>query len=169
MTSDHIGFIREAFPDTPWAFVYRNPAEGIASQLRNVLKSSGFGLQRAGGAPCLRQQHRSVDRPYVDQLLADKIGPLDDPKSGSSSTTAPSVGNTYCVAHVASLRHHALQELQKQDGKGTAINYATIPDIVPEMITTHFGRSLTEQQKSRMFEISKMYSKVSYIAAPLLH
>ena len=45
--SSTLSLLTQAFPDTPWAFIYRQPIQTMMSHL-DPLKGSG------GGAPCLR-------------------------------------------------------------------------------------------------------------------
>jgi hypothetical protein len=57
--------IREAFPDTPWIFVYRNPLEVLVSQMRQpaywtlpgALDSSQFGMHAQEGVRISREEY----------------------------------------------------------------------------------------------------------------
>eukprot|EP00730_Choanoeca_flexa_P007444 TRINITY_DN12335_c0_g10_i2.p1 TRINITY_DN12335_c0_g10~~TRINITY_DN12335_c0_g10_i2.p1 ORF type:complete len:756 (+),score=107.02 TRINITY_DN12335_c0_g10_i2:69-2336(+) len=121
----------EAFPNTPWVFLYREPNEILASQLRNKM----------GPAPCLRP----------DRSASKAFSPRFGPMTGREKL---------CAEHLNKLAVPALQELNKSGDLGAAINYNELPNIVTDwLMPVHFGFPFTDEIKAKMMKASEMYSK----------
>ncbi|EDQ91813.1 uncharacterized protein MONBRDRAFT_31253 [Monosiga brevicollis MX1] len=127
---------REAFPDTPFIYVYRKPAEILASQ---------FQLGSTSRAPCVR----SFTHP-TDEVL----------KMLSASDRKDRVA--FCAAVLGSYGAHAVQAIRQAPGHlGVAINYEALPAIVPDKIMRDvFGVVTSKEVKERMLEFATHYSKV---------
>jgi hypothetical protein len=81
--SRHLGLVRAVFPDTPWLFLYREPAEVVASQLRipGMTCSPGMlppelfdlGLEQARRMP--HEQYCAI---VIGTILRDALDNVDD-------------------------------------------------------------------------------------------
>lgn len=148
ITSTKMDIALEAFPDTPWMFVYRQPVQTMMSHLDPNKGSAG--------APCLRSMR---DPPKeVKDTLASAIG---------NSANAPK--EAWCAAHLNMLCSHALDAydkysvIKKSNGdviqRGFLINYESLPGIVPSVLLPLFGITTTPHWLSKMAVESTQYSK----------
>lgn len=143
----------EAFPSVPWAFVYRDPVEVLASHLKH-------GGDAARRAPCLR----SRDHPtpiLVDLVARHQEGAVDAAAATRSVSDLSTV--EFCAAHLATLCWSALEEYRKKSShkEGRFLNYASLPDIMWEsVLPNHFDvEDLSEAHIERMKSIAQVYSK----------
>ncbi len=143
--SKRISVMREAFPDTPWIFVYREPVQTMMSHLDpakvNVKKNGRI------MAVCTRARH---DPPQDLYDLVEQKGKRMNELSDQE----------FCAAHLASLCESALRELKKSNNHGRAVEYDGLIDkLLDDIIPNHFGVAVDEEARQRVLEVSKTYSK----------
>lgn len=136
-------FFREAFPDVPFAFVYRDPVQVMMSHLKTR------GTTRA---VCLRQWKRPA-RDTKD--LVKKTEGFKDVSINSLSS------EEFCAAHLATLCQVAIDQIKDSKGKGKLINYSDLPNVlIDSIIPKHFGvGSLSEEAKENILKVNEKYSK----------
>jgi hypothetical protein len=116
---------REAFPEVPWIFIYRDPVEVIVSILRQPTGSMGQWLRRPVqfasrlGMPALANRTMSREE-FVARTL-----------------------RRFCAAAVAAAK-------ETPPGLFLAVPYARLPDAVWETIAPHFGVSLSDEDREVM-------------------
>jgi len=129
ITSQHMKIALEAFPETPWVFVYRDPVQTMMSHL---IPSSGTS---AKSAKCVAQSRGSSNK---------KILAAFD-RAGTSSFHAPI--EAMCAAHLNMLCESALdayEEFGHYEGdpdrhRGLLLDYKMLPGAVPNLLLPHFG------------------------------
>eukprot|EP00956_Cyclotella_meneghiniana_P008223 scaffold10954_cov74-Cyclotella_meneghiniana.AAC.2 len=135
--------MREAFPSTPWIFVYRNPVQTMMSHL----DPSKIGKKTTGiQAVCTKsKRHPPPDTIKLVEESGRQIEEISDIE--------------FCAAHLASLCESALKELRKSS-TGRAVEYDGLVDkLIADVIPNHFGVEMTEEAKQNILEVSKTYSK----------
>jgi len=139
-----IDVFTEAFPHTPYMFVYRDPVQVMMSHLDHAHMEQ---------SNCVRPRK---DPPKIVVDLVERHG---------KSVTELS-HEEYCAAHLASICDSALGEMKRpgdggSDGNsmGWPVNYQDLPDKLYEVIPHHFGVPLGETERDRIAQISGMYSK----------
>jgi len=144
ITTTRIHIPLEAFPNTPWAFVFRQPVQTMMSHL-DPAKGSAT-------APCLRSK-RSPPTEVSNALR--KVG-------GISSRTP---NEAWCAAHLSMLCSHALQAYEEFNAtdsnspRALLINYESLPGIVPRGLLPHFHVPVSKAWIKKMEVESKHYSK----------
>lgn len=148
ITSTKMDIALEAFPDTPWMFVYRQPVQTMMSHLDPNKGSAG--------APCLRSMRDAPQE--VKNTLAKAVG---------NSANAPK--EAWCAAHLNMLCSHALDAYDKYSviknsngdvvQRGFLINYESLPGVVPNILLPLFGITTTPHWLSKMAVESTQYSK----------
>jgi hypothetical protein len=135
INTPRIKVFREAFPEVPWAFVFREPVQVMMSHMR------GSG----SGAVCLR----SKGHPTPEHLRILGV------------SSARSVSNEeFCAAHLAYLSQAAYGEYMKDTEKGLMLPYTDLPHLVPQkLLAAHFKAPLDDEGVERMLAVSTMYSK----------
>lgn len=125
---------REAFPETPWIFIYRDPVEVMVSLIR---KPTG-----------------TMQQWYHNRARIAKT--LEMPGLADGSLSPPDYAartlRKFCEAAV---------EAAKVAPKGNflAINYRRLPEAVWETIGPHFGIEFTGKEIDEMREAAKYSSK----------
>jgi len=150
-SSRNLPVFQEAFPDTPWIFVYRNPIHIIVSQFKE-----GKSI-----AKCVRAK-KSPSQQVVDLLLSKKlVSSLSE-----INTTSPEI---FCAATLATYCESALRAATKENSppsritRTTFVHYPELPEILlTEIFPQKFGLSISEKQKEIIQSISGMYSKASH-------
>lgn len=156
ITSTKMEIALEAFPKTPWAFVYRTPVQTMMSHLDPQKFSSG--------APCLRSMRAPPEE--VRLTISQAVGIGNPPKEA------------WCAAHLNMLCNSALRAYDKygyyNDGdsqgvvdasdsnkrqRGLLINYESLPGIVARILLPMFGIVPTSKWLQKMSEESGQYSK----------
>uniref|UniRef100_A0A7S1UB23 JmjC domain-containing protein n=3 Tax=Phaeomonas parva TaxID=124430 RepID=A0A7S1UB23_9STRA len=135
--------LREAWPETPYVFLFRNPVQTIMSHMKNSKQ-----------APCLRS--RPSPPPALKQLFYETTKlPVQ-----SAST------EEYCAAHLGYLCTKALGVLEQDAAastehvKGISVEYTALPEALLEYILPgHFGVSVGPSAEARMMHESETYSK----------
>lgn len=173
ITSTAMKIALEAFPDVPWAFLFRNPVQTMMSHLDP--KKVGGGRN----APCLRSR-RSPSLKVKEALR----------RSGATSS-APNAA--WCAAHLNMLCEHAYEAFEelgrythdsvqahqraKAEGylkinsdvmtglidsgaqRGFLVDYATLPGLVPRFLLNAFGVQPSVVWINQMEYESQQYSK----------
>ena len=135
ITVTHMDIALEAFPNTPFVFVFRNSVQTMMSHLDP---------SKGGSGPCLRAKGRSV--PVTDAIL----------KAGGVSRSGAATNDQYCAAHLSMLCQLALENLENYgrfaDGslRGMPVDYESLPGIVPSLVLPH----LFLKNKARPYESS---------------
>lgn len=128
--------ILKAFPETPWAYIYRDPVEIIVSN-----------FQRGRGGPCIRAK-KNAPKAVQDILETDR--------RGASRVS----DEEYCAAHLTMLCQAALEQMELPGSKGHAVAYETlVEDVLRVLVPGHFGVSMNSEETARMTAQSELYSK----------
>mmetsp|Transcript_15280 Transcript_15280/g.23007 ORF Transcript_15280/g.23007 Transcript_15280/m.23007 type:complete len:862 (+) Transcript_15280:57-2642(+) len=168
ITTTKIMIALEAFPDVPWAFVFRQPVQTMMSHMDP---------RKGGGrnAPCMRSRRRP---PAKVKDALKRVG-----ASASADKEA------WCAAHLNMLCEHAVEAYEKygvydeaslransqavQDGviragraqvevgaqRGILIDYQSLPGIIPRVVLPLFGVEPSDQWVQNMITESQEYSK----------
>jgi hypothetical protein len=135
--SRYLPVFLEAFPDTPWIYVYREPVQIMMSQLAN-------GENRAN---CVRQL-RDVPRKRVEKLLED----------GKVLENMPPVEQ--CALHLSLLCESAVSALFESGTLARPVNYENIVQkLINHIIPDHFGVLMTDEGKDNILQVASKYSK----------
>ncbi len=145
ITSTKMEIALEAFPDTPFAFVYRNSVQTMMSHLDPNKGSYN--------APCMRSK-RTPPEAVSKALEGLKGGKPDE---------------AWCAAHLNMLCQSALNAYHKYSvthddaghikQRGLLINYESLPGIVPRALLPLFNVEPGEAWLQKMDSESKVYSK----------
>jgi len=135
-----MGLFREAFPDTPWIFIYREPVEVMMSQLEH-------GPNKAN---CVRQLRDvpdySIDLLAKDGMTVHDLSPVDK-----------------CALHLSLLCDEAVRNLeddlsQKRLGRGVSYQDLAVK-LMDDIIPNHFKITLTDENRENIIRVSQNYSK----------
>jgi hypothetical protein len=144
---------RQAFPSTPWIFVYRDPVQVMMSHFAHGKRA----------ANCLRQMQNPPR--VVQQLVAEKRRHLskaerqDDEEGEEDTHHGRMSAEEYCAAHLATLTETAAAHIQLSNGLGRAVNYVSLPKAMYEEILPAWGLHVTSQEIQNILDISGHYSK----------
>lgn len=135
--SKYISVFIEAFPDTPWIYVYREPVEVMMSHLAQ-------GIKRAN---CVRQL-RDVPRKKIEQLGEDGI---------DIENLTPF---QKCALHLSLLCESAVDGIIDSNNMGRAVNYANIVQkLIDFIIPVHYNLDVSDEAKKNILEVGSRYSK----------
>jgi len=136
ITVPNMRVLLDAFPETPWIFVYRDPVQTMMSHFKNGV----------GNGPCLRAQRHAP--PATLAVLG-----MDAAHASKSKK------EDYCAAHLAMLTNAALAA-NDASPKGLLVDYASMPgSILGYVIPSHFDVALTPEDARRAYVASGTYSK----------
>jgi hypothetical protein len=149
ITSTKMELALEAYPLTPWSFVFRQPVQTMMSHLDP--KKGG------NAAPCLRSKRNpplEVSK-TIEQSVED------------GKRKAPN--EAWCAAHLNMLCQSALDAYDhfgtRLDGDGNTIqrgmlvNYDSLPGYMPRTMLPLFGSNPSDLWLANIAEESKQYSK----------
>jgi hypothetical protein len=172
ITSTAMKIVLEAFPDVPWAFLFRNPVQTMMSHLDP---------KKGGGrsAPCLRSRSRPSEK--VKEAM----------RRAGATSSAPNAA--WCAAHLNMLCEHAFEAFEefshythqsvaahrkaqaeghfKLNGdeittlvdsaaqRGFLVDYATLPGLLPRLLLQAFGVPPSPAWVAQMEYESQQYSK----------
>jgi hypothetical protein len=128
----------QAFPNTPWLFVFREPVQVLASYFRGTMENAAWG--------CIRTQDNP---PYAVQQIAKRRG-VNDASTLSSED--------YCAAHLASLTEAAVYGLQSSS-LGIAVDYKGLPTDLREIFSRRLGIPMGAAEINNLNQMSYHYSK----------
>eukprot|EP00056_Hartaetosiga_gracilis_P013551 m.225597 g.225597 ORF g.225597 m.225597 type:complete len:775 (+) comp13860_c0_seq31:68-2392(+) len=132
----YIDLYTEAFPNTPWIYLFRNPVEVMMSHL-----SRGKSMS----APCLR---RMQSKKYSNFLREYGL---------STFTMKPEM---QCASYISSLSKAALDEINKEGSNGVAVNYQVlVRSLRGRIFPNHFGYSPSPDVVFQQEEEQKEYAK----------
>jgi hypothetical protein len=135
--SRYLSVFLEAFPDTPWIYVYREPVQIMMSQLAN-------GESRAN---CVRQL-RDVPKRRIEKLIQD----------GRNVDGLSLVEQ--CGLHLSLLCESAVNAIFESGMLARPVNYENIVQkLINHIIPDHFGLLMTEEEKENILKVSSKYSK----------
>lgn len=135
--SRNIEVFQNAYPRTPWIFVYRDPVQVMMSQLKMGAKY----------ANCVRP--RNQKNSIVSELVHRKDRTVKDLSD-----------EEYCAAHLATITESAVEAMQREPHLGTPVNYAKLPEILyKDILPNKFGVALTQEEIDNIIKISAVYSK----------
>jgi hypothetical protein len=137
INTPRIHLFRQAFPEVPWAFVFREPVQVMMSHLKGG----------SGSAVCLR----SKSKPTAQHLEI----------LGATKSNYRSLGDeAFCAAHLAYLSTVAYNEYLKDTELGLLLPYTDLPHLMPQkLLAQHFHSPVDQAGLDRMAETSKVYSK----------
>mmetsp|Transcript_28901 Transcript_28901/g.34351 ORF Transcript_28901/g.34351 Transcript_28901/m.34351 type:complete len:473 (-) Transcript_28901:96-1514(-) len=133
----YIDVVLEAFPNTPWIFVYREPVQIITSQLKHGVKK----------ANCVKQYgHISHEK----KLFLTSIGRSEKELSPVEK----------CAVHLSTICDAAIVAISRSKGKGIRISYDNIVNkLIEDVIPRHFLIAITDERRERIIDVSGKYSK----------
>jgi hypothetical protein len=137
----YVNVFLQAFPTTPWLFVYRDPVQVMMSHL-------GVGDNMAY-ANCVRQYNQPP--PSVIEILQRRLDNTHELQDVSYED--------YCAAYLASLTERAVEALRTSK-YGHAIHYPDLPQLLyQDTLPNKLGVALNDQQIGRIIHVSSQYSK----------
>jgi hypothetical protein len=150
-----LNVFQQAFPTTPWIFVYRDPVQVMMSHLGGG--ASNNKLVNARNANCVRPQKfppRAVERivaKYTQQQQRARDLSYQD----------------FCAAHLASLTETALKYMGNNHNNGNSsegiavpVNYNTLPDIMwTDILPNRWHVPTGPDDIQRMQLVATQYSK----------
>ena len=134
--SVRLPLFRQAFPDLPWIFVYREPIEVMVSVLRKPSGNiEGWYRNRLQTAKRLNMPQLADPGMWPEEFMAQTLRHFCATAVGAAKATPP--------------------------GKFLAVPYSRLPDAVWETIAPHFGIELTDQDRDAMRTEAKFSAKSS--------
>jgi hypothetical protein len=163
-----ISHFTQAFPNTPWIYMYRDSEEIMQSHFKmsekEILQLRDTDNKTVEvDVPCARNQKKEMQPPAILKVL-----------HRHNVTNVSTLSMTeYCAAHLAGITHSVLMEHYKSthnnttgsiktnnNSKGRFVNYKQMPAIMYESIVPHhFGIPLSSDMQKRMQAVTNMYSK----------
>ncbi|KAA0151220.1 hypothetical protein FNF29_04695 [Cafeteria roenbergensis] len=157
----HMDFVVDAFPDTPWVFLKREPVEVMASLLGTFSNAVRTGAEvgkttQGAGTPCTR----TIRAPPEDMAAALGASSQDELRNGGTEA--------FCAAHLGYLEYRATESLKaaakramagKGAGVGAAVDYKELPSAVPRIIREMFRVPVDKAAEATMMEVATVYSK----------
>lgn len=135
VNAPRIRIFAAAFPETPWAFVFREPVQVMMSHFKGG----------TGHAVCLRARNRPEKG---HKKIISELGETDHLSA-----------EEFCAVHLAYLSECAYSAYTST-ANGLLLNYEDLPEILPmKILKDHFRAPVDSEGQARMLEVSKMYSK----------
>jgi hypothetical protein len=131
VTTDALAFIRRTFPTVPWIFLYRDPEEVLASQLREPGAAMSPGIVRGPAV---------LDQPRTETLAM------------SLEEHAARVIGTLCRCACVAADRGA-------DPGGLFVNYTQLPEAVWKDIADHFGIQFSAAEIEAMQNVAAFHAK----------
>lgn len=135
--SKYLDVATEAFPDTPWIFVYRDPVQIMMSQLAH-------GVDRANCARQALDVSEDKSRALAEiGRTADSLTPIER-----------------CAVHLSTLCDAAIVAIARSMGMGIGVNYKNLVNkLIEHIIPQHFQVVITEERRERIIDVGGKYSK----------
>ncbi len=125
--------IRQAFPNVPWIFLYREPLAVLASHAAEPAPAMVPGILGRGGL----------------NLPQDQLAAMSPAEYGARVLAG------ICEAACVHLREMDLRDM----GPGLAVNYSELPDAVWGRIASHFGLKFTPPEIDSMKNAAAFHAK----------
>jgi len=135
-----IHLVREAFPSTPWVFVYRDPVQVMMSHLKDQEEV------KRGRAVCLRDlKHPSrAIRNFVEEQ-GESIHHISNEE--------------FCAAHMAILCNKAIENNDASE-TGLMLDYDDIANkLMDNVLPNHFNIPVGYDERKRIEKVCGTYSK----------
>ena len=137
VTQMHIAL--EAFPFTPWVFLFRQPVQVLVSH-----------MEGGGSAPCLRSRNSPTLRSEVNTYKITK----DKQPSNIE----------WCAAHLHMLCNHAIDSFEKYsksqgNRRGAVVDYSSLPGSLTKIIFPLFKYAPSTGIIHKITTVSGKYSK----------
>lgn len=137
VTQMHIAL--EAFPTTPWIFLFRQPLQVLVSH-----------MEGGGFAPCLRSRNNPILKSEVNSYIVSK--------------NQPSSNTEWCAAHLHMLCSHAIDSYEKYSlaegvRRGAVIDYSSLPGSLVKIIFPLFKYSPSTAILQKIISVTGKYSK----------
>jgi hypothetical protein len=136
VTTRNLAVFQEAFPDTPWLFVYREPVQVMMSHLKDGTHHANCVRSKASPPQMVR------DIASRKQLHAERMEP-----------------EFYCAAHLASITESAVAGLKTSSSLGIPVNYDTLPGRLYEEILPSLGVEVGPAEIERIRQVASKYAK----------
>jgi hypothetical protein len=142
-----VSVVLEAFPDTPWAFIFREPVQVLMSHL-DPSKGNAVPV-------CLRSRATSASAPAGVKAALELMN--THPKSATREE--------YCGAHLTMLCEVAYDAFltygKDNEGRPRAVlvDYEALPGIVPRVLLPVAGRTVDAAWLESMKTEAAFYSK----------
>ena len=136
-----------AFPDAPWAYLYRDSIEIMQSHFPASAQTDP-NQDNNNDVPCARNYRNPHQPHFTLQVLQAK------------NVTYDQLTKTeYCAAHLAGISRSVLHE-HERTGRGRFINYLDMPAAMWEtLLPVDFGIALDASMVDRMHQVTGHYSK----------
>ena len=136
VTQMHIAL--EAFPTTPWIFLFRQPLQVLVSH-----------MEGGGFAPCLRSRNSPKLKSEVNSYIVSKNQPSN---------------TEWCAAHLHMLCTHAIDSHDKyskadEGRRGAVVDYSSLPGSLVKIIFPLFKYSPSTAVLNKIARVSGQYSK----------
>ncbi|GMI05464.1 hypothetical protein TrVE_jg4584 [Triparma verrucosa] len=157
--------ILDAFPETPWIYIMRNPVEVMMSYRKetttmttSLKKKKGVdmgGLGFSNSSNCVRKKfHRTPE-------LQNEVRQYGLYQKWAAKGMDDLPNHVYCAAHLAVINGIALELYRERPG-GMFVDYSGLVETLKhEVIPNHFGFELDEDAIARIDEVGGTYSKAS--------
>ena len=135
ITVPNIKVLLDAFPSTPWIFIYRDPVQTMMSHFKT-----------GPGGPCLREQRTPR------QATLDILGM-------TANEARKAKKESYCAAHLGMLTQAAV-DADKASQIGLLVNYEALPGgVMGHVLPSVFHVDLAPVDLARMAKAGGVYSK----------
>lgn len=129
----------EAFPNTPWIFVYRDPVQIMMSQMRN-------GVDKAN---CVTHLD-GADLEKEEEGILVSFG----------TTERKLIPEEKCALHLRTLCDAAIAAINRSKGMGLAVNYDNlVHKLIETVLPHHFKLTVTTERRERIINVGGSYSK----------
>ncbi|CAM9123949.1 unnamed protein product [Ectocarpus sp. 12 AP-2014] len=149
-SSKFLPAIEQAWPETKWIYLFRDPLEVMSSNLKGAWRKQ------------VASQERNMTSPAVYNLG----GPCVRGAKGGGSRKSPSPESlvTTCAKHLETLNEIALTQIEEGSPNGLAVEYRQLPEVMTEYVyPEHLGMAETEEERSEfkrwMEPVTHVYSK----------
>jgi len=156
-----IELLKQAFPDTPYIYLHREPVAVMMSQLR-IQKSkannkvSPFMDEADKRNPNFLDFMQNWNKPPCLRPLKEVNDYLGLSRDGKSVATE----EEYCAAHLYIICKNAADALQEdQNGLGVHYTEDLVERFVKDILPKHFGVNLDPAKTEKALLISQSYSK----------
>ena len=142
----------EAFPDTPWVFIYRDPVQTMMSHMDP---------DKGGGrnANCLKSKKKPSEK--FKEIMT--TSGLDKMSSAPKEAVCAAHLNMLCECALEALEEYGTYDSDPERSRGLLIDYKFLPGAVPTVLLPHFGLTETPAKSllQSMAKESLQYSKGS--------